>query len=410
MGSPRTQSPCSPGEHHSHGPQDAMRNDMQLSPQDLLSPDSLRPELPSRQLLFAYQHVLFADRKSTIPPSLVGKIVHKPVTKSNGQPKSIMALKLDRLKDKLRGMPLFLSPWMLKARVSPPVFPFAGHIFLVLMVIVVGSVIVGWYGLSKDTISHSKVTTISTTTATPVPATYAFVWPTQTESQDQFYLRGRRDTMPSPIMTTTSSEDFDKITVVQTIIVTITRFITDTAQKTLTTTVFLSMCTTCVTTSTISASVNIMNSSASSTEGVMTGIMYCSFTGRHNIYTLCPLVHANSPGMLTDTPAMVSTTSRTKNPFSAVRVAVVSLWNSFAGLASVIQPKGDGGCDCGGFKKKLDSAVNLVRMQQRLLDSQRAIINGHRKSLFLALETLANLTAARAGEKASGERQLNLKI
>lgn len=225
MGSPRTESRGSPGEHHSDGPQDAMRNDMQLSPQALLSLDSLRPELPSRQLLFAYQHVLFADRKSTIPPSLVGKIVPKPVIKSNGQPKSIMALKLDRLKDKLRGMHLLLSPWMLvwnadtvlmsrlEARVSPPMFPFAGYIFLVLMIIVIGSVIgrrcrsfhsrltpnidrtpVGWYGLSKDTISHSKVTTRSTATATPVPATYAFISPTQTASQGQLYIRGRGGT------------------------------------------------------------------------------------------------------------------------------------------------------------------------------------------------------------------------
>ncbi|KAI8946438.1 hypothetical protein F4801DRAFT_596533 [Xylaria longipes] len=401
MGSPRTPSPCPLGEHHSDGSQDATQNNIQPSPQALLSPDSLGPELPSRRLLFAYQHVF---RKSAKSPSLVRKkIISKAVTEPNAQPKSIMALKLDRLKDKLR------------ARVSPAVFRFAGYIFLVLMIIVIGSVIVGWYGLSKDTISHSEVTTRPTATATPLPDTRPFLWPMQTASHDQLYIRGHGDTMQAPPMATTSSEEPGRITVVHTIIVTITSIITDTALKMSTTTVFLSTCTTCVTTPTVSASTNTTDSPIPTTESVMTGIMYCSFTGRRNIYTLCPLVHADSPGMLTGAPAIVSsTTPRMKNPFSAARVAVVSLWNSVPSLGSVLQPKNCGACDCDcdcvGMKKRLDSAVDLVRIQQQLLDSQRAMINEHRKSLFLALETLANLTAARAGEKTSRERQPNLKI
>ncbi|KAI0455067.1 hypothetical protein F5B21DRAFT_503620 [Xylaria acuta] len=375
MGSPHTPLPCLLGEHPSDGSRDVVQNNMQLSPEALLSLDSLRLELPSRRLLFAYQHVLRANRKFTIPPALVGKkIISKPATKTNAQPKSIMALKLDRMKDKLR---------------------------------------VGWYGLSKDTISHSEVTTRPTATATPVPDPHAFIWPTRTASQGQLHIRGHGDTMQAPTMTATSSEEVEKITVVHTIIVTITSIITDTALKTLTTTVFLSTCTTCVTTPTAGAGTNITDSPTSTTESFMTGIMYCSFTGRRNIYTLCPLVHADSPAMLTGAPALVSSsTPRVKNPFSAALVAVVSLWNSVPSFGSVLQSKDCGGCDCdcAGMKKKLDSAVDLVRIQQQLLDGQRTMINEHRKSLFLALETLANLTAARAGEKVPGERQLNLKI
>ncbi|KAI1750157.1 hypothetical protein F4782DRAFT_548828 [Xylaria castorea] len=378
MGSSRASSPYSPGEHRSDGSQDAMRNNMQLSPQALLSPDSLRPELPSRRLLFAYQHVFLADRKSAISPALVGKkIISKPVAEPNAQPKSIMALKLDGLKDQLR---------------------------------------VGWYGLSKDTISHSEITTRATATATPVVDSHAFVWPTLTASQDQLYIRGRRDTLRAPSTTIASSEELEKITVVHTIIVTVTSIITDMVLKTLTTSVFLSTCTTCVTTPAVGLSTNTTNLSTP-TEGVMTGIMtgimYCSFTGRRNIYTLCPLVHTDSPGMLTGAPAVVSlATPRIKNPFSALRIATISLWNSVLSLGSILQSNDCVGCDCdcAGIKKKLDSAVDLVRIQQQLLDSQRDMINEHRKSLFLALETLANLTAAKASEKRSGERQLDLKI
>jgi hypothetical protein len=44
--------------------------------------------------------------------------------------------------------------------------------------------------------------------------------------------------------------------------------------------------------------------------------------------------------------------------------------------------------------KKLDSAVHLVRLQRQLLDSQRVLITEHRRALALALEMLANVTAA----------------
>ncbi|TRX94730.1 hypothetical protein FHL15_004502 [Xylaria flabelliformis] len=342
------------------------------SKEALLSPDSLRPELPSRRLLFAYQHVFLADRKCTLSPTLVGKkIISQPVTEPNAQPKSIMALKFDRLKDKIR---------------------------------------VGWYGLSKDTIAHSAITTRPTATATPVADSHAFVWPTPTASQDELYIRGRETNPPEGIMpTTTTFEDPEEITVVHTVIVTITSIITDTTLETLTTTALISKCTTCVP---VGASTNTIDLSTP-TEDVMTGIMYCSFTGRRNIYTLCPLVHADSPGMLTSAPAVVSSaTPRIKNPFSVVRVAVVSLWNSVLSMGSALQSNDCGGChcECAGIKKKLDSAVNLVRIQQELLDSQRDMIDEHRKSLFLALETLANLTATKAGEKGPRERQLNLKI
>ncbi len=101
-----------------------------------------------------------------------------------------------------------------------------------------------------------------------------------------------------------------------------------------------------------------------------------------------------------------------KNSFSAVRLAVVSLWNSIPALGSVMQARDHGrcACDCAGTKKKLDAATELIRMQQKLLDSQRTMIHEHRKGLFTVLETLANMTAARVGGKTPRDTPLDLNI
>ncbi|TGJ78297.1 hypothetical protein E0Z10_g10467 [Xylaria hypoxylon] len=436
----RTPTPHSLGGRRSNRSRDS-QDAIQESPQTLLSPgsskqdfskqesskqeslkqDSLKQDSPSRRVLFSYQHVFFICRKSAISlSSLVYKKnsrepVAESVAKPNAQPKSIMSLKLDRLKDK----------WYdFKTRTSPAIFRCAGYIFLILVLIVVASVIVGWYGLSEDTLSHQAVTAESSATAPMDPEYHESFSPTQTALDGQPYIVAHRDmlqaspataTDPSTnkIVPTTPSEEIENITVVHTVIVTITSVITNTALKTLTTTVILSTCTSCMTTPTVGTSTDTKDSQTSTAEGVMTGIMYCSFTGRRNIYTLCPLVHTDSPAMLTGTPDMVSSAApRMKNSFSAVRIAVLSLWNSIPSLGSVIKP-GDPGaydCNCTGMKKKLDSAMDLIRMQQQLLDSQQSIINEHRKSLFLALETLANITAARIGEKRARGAPLDLKI
>ncbi|KAI1294416.1 hypothetical protein F5Y03DRAFT_399611 [Xylaria venustula] len=382
---------------------------------DSLKPNSVEPDPPSRRVLFSYQHVLFLCRKSAVSLSslirnrTIPEPVDKPVTKPNAQPRSFMSLKIDRLKDKWYGF---------KTRTSPAAFRCAGYIFFILILIVAASIIIGWYGLTKETIAHQSVTVKPTqTTATGIDYN-GYFQPAQTPTRDQLFTLSHRDVTKDPTIParhllaknsdpTTSSEETEDVTVLKTVIVTVTSVITDTAMKTLTTTVFLSTCTTCVTTSsapTTSGKTETTASQDATAGSVMTGIMYCSFTGRRNIYTLCPLVHTDSPGMLTDTPVAVSSaTPRMKNSFSAVRIALLSLWNSLPSLGRVMQGKESGrcscDCDCGGMKKKLDAAVELVRAQQRLLESQQAVISEHRKGLYVVLETLANMTAARAGEK-----------
>ncbi|KAI0970878.1 hypothetical protein F4678DRAFT_434977 [Xylaria arbuscula] len=388
---------------------------------DSLKPNSVQSDSPSHRVLFAYRHVLFLCRKSAVSLSSLirnkanPEPVDKPVTEPNTQPKSVMSLKLDRLKDKWCGV---------KNRTSPAAFRCAGYIFLVLVLIVAASMIIGWYGLSKEIIAHQSVTVTPTQMSATVIDYNESFQPGQTPTLDQLLTIYREDPTTlahhllakNPDPTATSDETSD-VTVVKTVIVTVTSVITDTAMKTLTTTVFLSTCTTCITTSstpTASGNAETIASQDAAVSSVMTSIMYCSFTGRRNIYTLCPLVHTNSPAMLTDTPVAVSSgTPRMKNSFTAVRIALVSLWNSLPSLGRLMQRQESGrcGCDCTGMKKKLDAAVDLVRVQQRLLESQQAVINEHRKGLYVVLETLVNATAARAGDKKkTGDVPLDLNI
>ncbi|KAI0911363.1 hypothetical protein F4823DRAFT_586225 [Ustulina deusta] len=412
MASSRPPTPYSLGRFRRDSSRDSQ--DEIRSPQAFLSPDSpkqasLKPESPSRRVLFDYQHVLFLCRKSVTPLSSLirqktpPEPIAEPVTNPDAQPKSIMSLKLDHLRDKWHD---------LKTRTSPAVFHYAGYIFLVIVLTILGCLIVSWYGLSNDTLAHETVT-IEPTQRTPMVIDYPeSFWPIQTSTEGQPDIRALRDVTKESIVpathpfTTKSSpmtslDELENITGVTTVIVTVTSVIPDMAPKTLTTTVFLSMC------------IDTIDSRCSTTEDIMTGIMYCSFTGRRNIYTLCPLVHTSSPAMLTDAPVAVSSgTPRMKNSFSAVRLAVVSLWNSIPALGSVMQARDHGrcACDCAGTKKKLDAATELIRMQQRLLDSQQTMIHEHRKGLFTVLETLANMTAARVGGKTPRDTPLDLNI
>ncbi|KAI0508279.1 hypothetical protein F5B22DRAFT_424815 [Xylaria bambusicola] len=407
------------------------QDNIRPSPQVLITPASSREESlksesplqsPSRRVLFSYRHVFFIFRKSAASlSSLVlqknaPELKAKSATMATTQPKSIMSLKFDRLKDKWRDF---------ERRSSPRGCRCAGYIFLVIMLLILASVIVGWYGLSKDTLAHlhQTVTTDLPQTTPTVVDYHDSYWPTQTPTQGPWYLFHEGVTIAPTVPPAhhvaaeldpkTSFDETNKVTVVRTIIITVTSIITDTSLKTLTTTVILSTCTTCITTPTVDASTDTKDSQKHTT-GIMTGIMYCSFTGRRNIYTLCPLVHTDSPGMLTGAPLVVSSaTPMVTNPFSAVRLAAVSLWNSIPSLSRVMQTKDQQryDCECAGMRKKLDAAVKLIRIQQKLLDSQRILINDHRKGLSMVLETVANMTAVKVGKKTSRDTPpLNLNI
>ncbi|KAI0873654.1 hypothetical protein GGS24DRAFT_462495 [Hypoxylon argillaceum] len=270
--------------------------------------------------------------------------------------------------------------------------------------------------MAEETISHDTITP-EATLMTPLPAGYHEpLWPMETPFQGNLYTRAHEDPTQAILIHTTASEDPGQLTVVQTIILTITSIVTDTQLKTVTTTVFVSTCITCAAKPTTVANTDAtseMTPTTTTTEDVMTGLMYCSFTGRRNIYTLCPRVHTSAPGMLASAPAVVSSaTARAKNPLTALRLAFASLWGSIPSFARVVPEEDQGGCECecAAVRNKLDAAVDIVRVQQQLLDSQRAVIGAQRKGLLLALDMLANMTAARGAADAARGRAMDLKI
>ncbi|KAI0205689.1 hypothetical protein F4808DRAFT_455913 [Astrocystis sublimbata] len=418
MGSPCAPLASLPPDHGlGDGPNHARRKNIPPLPSPLPPPSFVSfPNFSesefgsSPRVLFTYQHVFFSDPKPpTSPPPLARKMVtFQDQTEPDTQPRSIMASMLVRWREKYR---------------------------------------VGWVFLIKETIASMHRGSNDTSAAFPerndataFPQVISVPPLMPTGSWGQLYIRDHE--VEDAVHHATSSEDAEKITIVHTVMVTVTSVLTDTELEMLTTTVFPSTCTTCHTTPMVGASTSTDTtitdlpgaSSTPATDALMTGIMYCSFTGRHNVYTLCPRVHTDAPGMLTGAPAAVSSASRAGNPFSMVRVAVVSLWHSVLSMGSVLQTQssqsqpqsqfslsqsysqsqsqhcGKCACDCAGTRQKLESAVNLVRLQQQLLESQRDVIRAHKKSLALALETLANLTAERKAGKAAGKWGLEQRI
>ncbi|KAI1343826.1 hypothetical protein F5Y15DRAFT_179678 [Xylariaceae sp. FL0016] len=404
--------------HYHHDLNDAQRD----LPQSLLLPYSLRPSNPGRQVLFRHQRVLFAPQDQR---TLISRV------------SSDMSLKVQRWRDRLRDY---------RKRLSPAVFRYAGVIFLFLVGVAFAAVVVGWWGLSADTIRHHSVTNATNATGgtAPVSATQGPAPPNDDEDDGTFVamvdpsdframenshsvIRSGLKPMPAgdhkmdmqrPIEpkeslssqtdepstqpdTDTGPTGTPEVTIFRT--VTITTSVTGRTTELRTTTILEPVnpgppvvATTLVHT-THPTSISSATASAGSTE-VMTGLMYCSFTGRSHIYTLCPWVHMAQPKMLesSDIPIVGSAaSSRMHNPLTSVRLAMVSLWKAVPSYGRAVMQYGDTMCECSETKSKLDHALELVRMQQQLLKSQQELINEHRKSYTIALDTLESTTGSR---------------
>ncbi|CAJ2511233.1 Uu.00g068580.m01.CDS01 [Anthostomella pinea] len=367
-----------------HDLEDAKRD----LPQSLLLPHSLSTTTTGRRVLFHHHQVLHAPRETC---------VHHD--SSNSCTSNSMSLKAKRWKDRWHDI---------KRRSSPVYFPYAGLIFLVIILVAVVTVIVGWFGLTVATIamkhpmnSSAGAVSSATTTEWPAPPDIAAGGFKKKE------LEVARTAPPPPPPAT-------EITVLHTTVVTdtITELVTETYTTILHTPMSATMAptrtpvpTTTTTARATSTPTTTGDASTSSMAGdTMTGRMYCTFADRPNIYTLCPWVHTSQPGMLdaTAVPAVAfasGSTSRMRNPFSGLRLAVMSLWNSVPALGRNVHGKermdeGDGGCvcdydcDCADLRRRLHHALDLVRVQQQLLDSQAVMMKEHRRSFAAAVEVI----------------------
>ncbi|KAI1433439.1 hypothetical protein GGR50DRAFT_668597 [Xylaria sp. CBS 124048] len=214
-------------------------------------------------------------------------------------------------------------------RLASPISPFAGWAMVLMTCIIAGAVFAGVFAMAHLAAKHLAIVPEANETVglTEVPFIAPVYGQTTTLDTTPFLLDYRTvtDLAGGPYTTNsaTPTGELESITILHTVVVTVTNVVTDTALKMSTTTVFK----TTDRASTITGGNPATTSLASG--DVMTGVMYCSFTGRPGIYTLCPMVHTNSPGMLADTPPMVSSAQRRfTNPFTPLRLAIAFLWNS----------------------------------------------------------------------------------
>ncbi|RYP70936.1 hypothetical protein DL769_004807 [Monosporascus sp. CRB-8-3] len=173
------------------------------------------------------------------------------------------------------------------------------------------------------------------------------------------------------------------------------------------------------------------------------GIRYCSFTGRPDIYTLCAPDQTSSLNAASDTSSSASG-MMAANPFGklkglwgfqraahpanswSIRATAASLWNSVLALGGDVGRVGTtnlrwgrgrvvaavteteeayregmgseaGNCNCtniaeiADLRNRLDFALDIVRSQQQLLDSQHAMIAQHKEGLERAMKLLREL-------------------
>ncbi|KAI1179852.1 hypothetical protein F4777DRAFT_532204 [Nemania sp. FL0916] len=448
MGDPRSQTPASvAGGHGDCSRELLMPSTTQCSPQTFVSSaaSSSRSQFPPRKPLPAYlktsRSLASLIKKKTLP---------QPITGPTPQSRSIMALRFDRMKDKWQGF---------RTRTSPAVFRFAGHVFLAIVLLSFAAIIIGWYGLSQETITHDEISTAAPTMATPAPPDYRVSPWIQTPALDVTSDFSPQVLARDDLVTSTTTMNLGITTVAQTIVVTIVT--TETLTTEILTTEILTTepsttesPTTCTTTLTTPTSRTALGMPTDQNGSVMTGIMYCSFTGRRNIFTLCPHIHTEGPGMLPTAPVPVavslslssgaSPSRNANNPFVTIREAMTSFWTAMdraygqamleikaritATLGSKralwghvhskpkaepgLQPqskiqedekerkehgKGGGGCscdcDCQLMREQILEAYALLEQSSDMLGHQYEIMDKHRKGLVHFDAVLANVTA-----------------
>ncbi|KAI0843376.1 hypothetical protein F5Y06DRAFT_2550 [Hypoxylon sp. FL0890] len=412
-------------------------------PQSLLFPHSLDASAPGRQVLLRHQRVLFA---SPSPPLSVSEhsdygTMKKGVQWADGGESEPPRRKVDPRVERLR------EEWAaLKHRVQPEIFPKAWLLFLIIIMIAVGTVLTGWIGLVVETVNHQT----PTATATPLsPATrqsapphlearaFAITWSDSQASTATDIGAGTtmitKATAPAPLATPTVKEGVmvvapppsapsgevaletdvpdvfeDHLT---TVFITVTAYPTpysssDSSESLSVSAYDLSSSSSGTSSSSTSSATSTLSttSSAKTTSTAMTtaGLKYCTHSEQPEVWTLCPepVLEATIVASKASPIAESAATHRMSNPFSALRVAFASLWNSIpaSGRASASRHihwasvKEETSCQCSDLERKLRAAVDLIRRQQLIMDDQEALLKEHRRAFYMAVDLLAAAT------------------
>ncbi|OTB13056.1 hypothetical protein K445DRAFT_25176 [Daldinia sp. EC12] len=125
-----------------------------------ISPDSINPVIPRRQVLLRHQRVLLAPLTPTPTPTLTLNAMTQSSEKTQVNGRSPAGSRLSMKMERMRDM------WTdLKRRVTPQQYPHAWLLFLAIITIAAGAIIAGWCGLAVETMHHLE----QMGTSTPAP-------------------------------------------------------------------------------------------------------------------------------------------------------------------------------------------------------------------------------------------------
>ncbi|KAI0142489.1 hypothetical protein F4776DRAFT_509498 [Hypoxylon sp. NC0597] len=428
--------PCHP--HHN------MRDSQRDLPQSLLFPHSLDTAAPGRQVLLRHQRVLLAP--PTPPPSAsehsdYGTMKRGDEWGDGGEsemPRGRAHSRAER----------FRQQWVvLKQRVTPDIFPKAWLLFLVIIMIAVGTVMTSWAGLIAETVRHqtpkiigpsssslgmlkpappdlqarafdvalsdsqvptlmeiesvmtmvTKATTsmpLSTpmgeqevSVVAPLPSGPSNGLAPETDLFEDLITTVYITVTPLPIPGTSSSSSLDLSADAQHLSSSSSSS-SETSSTTSTLFTRASSATSSSSTSptTLSSSTTYSTSSTAASATVTTTasqeLMYCPHPGRPDVWTIC------REHVLKD--ATSTAVHRMSNPFSALRLALVSLWSSApaSGRFNQVSIK-ENTCECHELERKLRAATGVIRLQQQILDDQQKLMESHRSAFAAALDFLA---------------------
>ncbi|KAI0136808.1 hypothetical protein BJ170DRAFT_603294 [Xylariales sp. AK1849] len=164
---------------------------------------------------------------------------------------------------------------------------------------------------------------------------------------------------------------------------------------------------------------------------VMTGNMFCLATNRqHNVYTPCPRTHTSQTGMVEATAvpnAVVESTAKgqeSSNPLALLKNAMVMIRRSVAiHIGALSQAANDAKVVVEGkcyhsharelldenhkLKEGLEYALQVVRMQQELLDSQHRVIEDQRSSIEELTKLWVSLQTERLLGRSTSNHNMN---
>ncbi|KAI1766463.1 hypothetical protein GGR53DRAFT_207104 [Hypoxylon sp. FL1150] len=398
-------------------PQDNLRQQIRATypPPDLqdwslLLPHPLETTVPGRQVLFKHQRVLIAAPTPT-PSEDFANTRDRAVALNSTPDDRMLAMTIQRCKE---GWERF------KQRVTPPGFRHAWVLFLAIVMAALALTIICFVGVAREVQDHDDETDASTSSSVDVGIIDAMeatlssgLIPTlavsstaseRPEQEDDLGVTAELSVYHELVTLTTEATVY-----VSTIWITVT---VDTASLRTSVSATETPDTTALGTMTSSTTIPVSPSSVSSTtvssasistwasvtssvvssvpyattDMTASDLKYCPYSERPHVWTPCTSSPSdNTAGLaLTTTDVSSDASSILDNPFSVVFRVLSSVWRYIFSLCFGVSYTEE--CPCCQDRDALRTALELVEVQREMLESQEALVRGHRDWVAAAME------------------------